>query len=376
MTTLSINVFDGNLNRLTVIDAIEHAEFEHKYENHGLLTVIMDASEANAGLFFNLSDEELRIITKTTEPQKGFIVECVEYTDDRQLEILIRAKSASSMTAWRIVEGQQRFTGTAEEVMRAFVTANCITPANPNRIIPRLVLGAVSGIDIKADEAYSDKWLDEILWEICRKYEVTFEILLNHQKKRFEFIVLKGLDRSTRQAANKRVIFAREFDNINRQTYIDDKSSYRTTAYVAGEGEGTARTVLKLKDSLKGYARREVFFDARDLQSKYTDENGNEITVPPTEYNKLLLQRGENRISEYIRVQSFASDIDLNSQFLFGKDYALGDIISMRNDRLNIIMHPRVMVARETYKRSGYDLKLEFGTAIPTFMEKIRRELK
>ncbi len=370
---MDLFIFDMQFNRIGIIDTYVDAEFVSKYHDHSQLILTVDASKTNADL---LLTEDLRIITKSTDIHRGYVINVAEYRDEEQLEIIIIAKSLSVMTSWRIIEGQQRYTGNVEDVLKNFVKANAIQPFNASRIIPDLVLGLNEGININVDEAFSNKDLDVALWEMCAKYDISYEILMNHDAKKYVFSTFMGIDRSTEQSINSNVIFAKAFDNVIMQSYVDDKSNYRSTAYVAGEGEADNRTVIKVNDGISGFNRREIFIDARDLQSTYKDDNDEEITLTPVEYQTLLNERGQNRLSEYQRIRTFESDIDLYSQFIFNEHYFLGDKVTNRNDELGVVTHSRVMTAKEIFDREGYHLSLEFGTSIPTLLDKIKRGAK
>lgn len=366
---MELYVFDFNFNRVGIVDDYVEIEFEHNYEKHSELILTVEASSRNAALL--LDDSKELILTKSTDIHRGYVINTSQFDDGDGSRIEIIATSLSVLMSRRIIERQQHYSGNVEDVIKAFVNANAVNPANHNRIMPNLALGVNQGIYIEADEAYTDKYLDIALWEICNKYDMSYEILMDHDNKKFVFSTFQGVDRTTEQSINDHVIFSKEFDNVTRQSYVDDKSGYKNMAYVAGEGEGDNRTIIKLNDNLTGYERREVFFDARDLQSEADD-----TTIPPSEYDTLLESRGEARLAEYQRVRSFESDIDLHSQFIFNKDYFLGDKVTNRDDGLGIVMHSRVVVARETYNRAGYDLKIEFGSSIPTLIDKLKREVK
>ncbi|BDH62303.1 hypothetical protein MTP04_24330 [Lysinibacillus sp. PLM2] len=373
MNSIELYVFDKDFNRLGIIDTYEEIYLESNYKKHSELHLTVDGTKENADL---LLSDDFRIITKSTDITRGYIVETPQYFDEAATQIEVIAYSLSYMLNWRIIRGQQYFKGNIEDVIKAFVNANAINPNDTNRIIPNLVLGVNDGINITADEAYNNRQLDEALWEICDKYEVSFEILMNHEAKKYVFSTYMGIDRTTEQSMNQPVIFAKAFDNVTKQSYVDDKSNYKSTAYVAGEGEGVERTVVKVNDSLSGFNRRELFVDARDLQSKYRQEDGTEVTIPQTEYHALLQERGQNRLADYQRIRTFESNIDLYSQFIFNEHYFLGDKVTTRNDDLGIVTHSRVVTAKETYTRDGYELALEFGTSIPTLLDKLKREVK
>lgn len=369
---LELYVFDINLNRIGIIDTFEELEVEQHYTKHSELYLQVEGTQENARL---LIGDDIRILVRSDDLNRGYIISVLDYEDSSKLNIDIIAMSMSIMMNWRTVEGQQRFSGNIEDVIKGFVNANCINPTNPKRKIPGLVLGANTGIDITTDEAFVGKELDVLLWELCEKHEVSFEILLDHENKQFVFVTYQGVDRSAIQSERSRVIFAKSFDNVVKQNYMDDISNLKTTAYIAGEGENIERVVALIGDEHEGFYRREVYFDARDLQSNY-NENGDEVTIPADEYMELLEKRGENRLVDYQHIRTFTSDIDFYTQFKYREHYFLGDRVSNRNDELGIINHARVVSVYETFNKDGYELKIDFGTAIPKLIDKLKREVK
>lgn len=377
MNEIELWVFDINLNRLGIIDDFEEAIFEKKFYTHSICELQLNGTPKNSELLLvtdNSLDKELRVIVRSDEPTKGYIVEVAQFTDEAKTTITVIAYSLSVILNWRLVTGQQRFKGALGTVLTSFVSYNCIT-TEPGRIMPNLILGTYAGLTTQVDEAYANKPVDEILFAIAEKYDVSYEIVINHTTKKFVFNLIKGTDRSALQSTNNRIIFAEEFENVLNQSYTDDKTNIRNVAYVAGEGEGTQREVVIINNAVTGWNRREIFIDARDLQSEF-DEDGETVTIPESEYIALLTERGNNKLQDYQRIQTFESGINTQAQFTFNEDYFLGDLVSNRNDRLNIIMHNRVVVAKETFNQQGYHLAIEFGTAIPTLTEKIKRDVK
>ena len=122
----------------------------------------------------------------------------------------------------------------------------------------------------------------------------------------------------------------------------------------------------------KGRKRREMFVDARDLQSSESDQT----KMSQTAYEALLIERAKNKQAEYERVQSFETDIVYDSQFTFGSDYFMGDLITIRNDEISVALHTRIVTAKEKYSKKGYELSTEFGSNVPTLLTKIKKAVK
>lgn len=370
---MELIVFDLELNQLGIIDDYIEQQFEiHYTKMSGLILTI-----TNSLAFVELLQED-RILVREDDLEHGFIVKNFEYIDDKQEEIRVIAPSINILLNDRIVLGQQTFTGVVETVIKSFVDVNAVNPKNINRIIPNLICAPNSGIDALTTEGARDVYLDDFCYEICNKYDMSWNLLIDHEHKNFIFTTWQGMDKSSEQAVNEPVAFSRELDNILNQQYIKDDLNHKTTAIVLGEGEGGSvnAKVIVVNDELSGFARKEVLIEAKDLNKIYQDKNGKEVILTEVEYESLLFERGKTRLVDYQQIRTFECEIDLYSQFVYRRDYKMGDRISIENDELGIVMHTRIISAVETYKKSGENLKLDFGSDVPTFLEKVRKAVK
>lgn len=360
-------VFDMDFNRLGIIDVFEEINISTYFQDHSNFIVRIDANPLHADLFLKGED---RIIVKSTDIYRGYFIETPIYTDEKSEYIELIGRSLSVMTAWRLIVGQQRFVGNIADAIYHFINLNAVNPSNKNRIIPNLVLGISDGIDIQVDETYTNFPLDVAIWELCKKYDIGFEILMNHKQKKYVAVVYQGVDRSANQNINPHIIFSKAFGNTLRQSYTDDQADYKSTAYVKGE----EREII-VNDNVSGFNRRELHVES-GITRTYRDENDNEITMSEVEFTNVINQAGQQSLAEYPRVQGFENEVDVMTQFVYNIDYFIGDRVTNRNDKLLMATHSRVVTAHETWSRSGYTLNLEFGTSIPTLINKLKREVK
>lgn len=370
---MELFIFDMHFTRKAILDVYESCDLTHKYDDHDTLHLIVNATERNKDIFVNR--EELLVLTTDIHPEKGYIISTVQYQDEDKLMIEINAESLSSMLGWRQIIGTQNFKGKVESVMKSYVNNNAVNPTDKNRVLPNLILEVDSGIDIDADELYTDYDLDKALWEICKKYEVSYEIIIDHINKKYIFRVFKGLDRSSAQNVNPKIIFSKKFDNVNKQSYLDDIGNMRSTAYVTG-GDNDSPTTVTVNNDKTGYDRREISVSATDIQPSFTGANGVEYTFTQDQIVNLLNERGLNTIAEYPRVRTFESTISNRSRYKYGIHFFLGDIVTNRNNDIGVITHSRVAQVVEKYSRSGYDIDIQFGTSIPTLIDRIKRKVK
>ena len=368
---MELEVFDLALNNIGLVDVYEECKIEINYHKHSELRVIVDASKENIELL-----KEDVILTKHNNLERGYIIKHVEFLDDNSSRLLIEAPSVNVILNDRLILGQQSNSGNIESVMKAFVNSNAVNPKNPKRIIPNLIIGENTGINIDVEETGLDEELDEYLYELAKKHDISWDILLDHYNKKFVFTTWQGIDRTTEQSINNHVMFSKELDNIIKQEYVTDNLHHKTTAVVAGEGEDVDRVRLTVNDELSGFDRKEIYVDARDLQRNYKDENDREVNLSSAEYENVLKERGRNTLTEYKPIRTFESEIDMYSQFEYGVDYFCGDKVTIENEDIGIVMHTRVMSAIELYDKNKDDLKLDFGSSIPSLIDSIKRMVK
>lgn len=368
---MELYVFDLELNLLGEISESKELIIERNYTKISKLVLRVASSQEMLELL-----QHDNILTTKTNTTYGYIIENFLYTDEAETEIEVHAYSLNWMLSWRTIERQQRYNGNLEDVVKAFVNSNCINPVNPNRIIPNLEVAPNTGINIITESTKTGTTVIDHAFELCNANEVSIDVLINHETKKFEVVTWQGMDRSTLQDTNPHVIFSKEFDNIINQKYVNSRTNYKTTAVVAGEGEGVNRQVAVINDNLSGFSRREAYIDARDIQSTYTDDNDNDIILTPSQYAGLLTKRGNEQLSNFEIIETFESEVDMYSQFIYGTDYGLGDKVSVRNDEIKKVLHTRVISATLTTNNEGTQLKINFGSTIPDPLDAIARKVR
>jgi len=365
---IELNVFDLNFNRIGEISEYVNLEIQKNYYTYSELQLRIVNTPDTLKIL-----QADNILTTTTNINYGYSIQHFEYNDDDS-EITIYAYSLNWLLTWRSILKQQTYYGNIEDAIKYYISTNAINPVNLYRIIPNLRLAENSGINTTVDTSKSGGEVSEYCFSLCETNEISFDVLMNHKDKKYEVYTWQGLDRSTLQDINPHIIFSKEFENVTSQNYIYNNVDYKNVAVVAGEGEDIDRTVAIANDSISGFARREVYIDARDIQSEYKDDDDNEVILTAAEYNDLLIARGNESLADYQPIETFESDI-VDEQFVFGADYGLGDKVSVRNDDIGRVLHTRVTKATITSNRNGVDIKTEFGSNIPTYSEKIVKKV-
>lgn len=262
--------------------------------------------------------------------------------------------------------------GSVETAARSLVTENAVDcPFDRGRNIPELAFGphantapvirdengAASQKQVTHDNllTYTDSLLEEYgLGAYCGLNELL----------QLSYTVFAGVDRSIdNTAGNAPVIFSQDFDNLLSSEYAYDETALKNTALIGGEGEGTARFHSVLKNAnVTGLDRREIFVDATGHSKTYTDDSGTSQTITDSEYDGQLKALGQQSVAGYSIVETFNGDIDLtNNSFVYGRDFFLGDIVTVQDVEIGLYINPRILEITEVQDENGYQISAVYG---------------
>ena len=272
--------------------------------------------------------------------------------------------------------------------MYNMVEHNFITPSAgyERRILPHLQLVEYAyeqDIGPVVTLQRTGKSVKDRLDEICEDYDVGYEVRYDSSLNKFVFEVLEHRDMTFDGPTSVPVIFDTETDDILESTYNYNIEAERNMALVVGESQDSTETEVRIRakvivgdDTLVGYNRKELYIDARDLQSESENESGTIDEMSDEEYEELLRNRGAVKLSENAVVQTLESNIRYyGSQYEFDKDYTIGDKVTIVERNLNIIQDAYITEVEHVYSDT-YELRLTIGTGVPTLYSKIKSMLQ
>ena len=338
------------------ISDYESLEIERNYYTYSKLTLRLPKNQENINLL-KLGN----MITTDKDKLYPYQIEHFSVIKEGKRDIIeVYGVSLNYILSNRTIIRQEVYSGNVEDVVKRFITSNAINSLDASRNIPGLILGANTGIagTIQASRTGGDLMTNS--FDLLKEVEATIDIVLSPNLQNFEVVTWKAPDRSILQNVNNHVIFSSEYDNVLNQSYYIDTLKYKNTTVVAGEGEGVLRTVATV-GSASGWDRREIYVDARDLQSTYQDENGTQQTLTPTEYEALLINRGIENNNNSDVVESFEATID-RVQYIVGRDYNIGDKITFFDNEINIVKNVRTVQITTTVDPTGVTDTPSFGT--------------
>ena len=116
--------------------------------------------------------------------------------------------------------------------------------------------------------------------------------------------------------------------------------------------------------------RREIYIDARDLQSDSDPDN----PLTPEEYTALLTNRGREKLAENQLVKSFSAVIrTIDPTYTLGEDFQLGDTITVVDGRMGVTADAVVQGVERAVGEDGESMVLTLGYSQPTIYDVLRK---
>lgn len=293
----------------------------------------------------------------------------------------VKGRTLEMLLTTRIIWGTYNCVSKhSSTAMYEIVDKQCVNPSDFYRKIPFLecaddeYLGKVVSFQKTGGEVYDS------LESIATDAELGFDVLFRPREKKLIFKVTEGVDRSVLPVSgdvSNLVIFSTDLEDILSSSYYTNDQDIKTLAYVAGEGSGAERRyIISGNSASKGLLRREMYVDARDLQSEIINEDGTTTKIVDDDYHDMLNDRGTQKLAECIAVESFEAKMRVTGdiQYRYGVDYTKGDNVIIQDTDLGVQVIARVTEVSENYD-DEYELVITFGYSYPTLIQKVKRKI-
>lgn len=365
---IELYIFNKDLELLGIIDEFEELLWERKYRAGANFILKLVPNKNNLNLI-----KTGNLICKKDDLKELMYIEYIEYTtnEEEKNNMLIKGISLTDrILKSRITLKRQIEKGTANHIMNRMLLKQTNESDNERRHIKKLVVNDDNSEQFKNTYEYNSiyKYLDEEFKSISKMDNCGFKIEVDLNNKQYIFKTYRGRDLS------KSVIFSRAFDNISTEEYINSEANYKNVCVIAGQGEEEKRDLLIYKDEdFEDFDRIELMIDARDIpQDK--EKNGDKETAITNgkEAIKLLTTRAKEKLEEKQIINNYTADI-INNNFKYKKDFDIGDIVSIRNDEINLLYSDTITEIYEEYKNGYLNIEIVFGTELITLQDKIKK---
>ena len=259
--------------------------------------------------------------------------------------------------------------GNVENAVRKVVNNNAIDcEFDSRRNIAVLALGDSANIPLTivsvnglpAEKQVSYKNLLTYTDGVLEEYGMSAKCILKGGKLRYT--VYAGADRSRgNSSGNIPVVFSKEYDNLTSSEYTYDESTEINVALIGGEGEGAGRFYSLIGEEVSGLQRREMYIDASSISKTYKDSNDVEQTYTDAEYKTMLDAEGRQEITPLVKTETFDGVLDVtNGNYIFGRDFFLGDIVTVENNYIGKYINVRICEVLECQDENGYTVEIKY----------------
>ena len=376
LKTVDIHIYrlddDGTFEPLGVINEYTSLIWPDKHNGYTTFELTAPVTRENRDLI-----KKERIIWCGGDNAARIEIIGVDTDDNGQKVYKVKGRTLEMLLTTRIVLGTYNQANTcASTIMYDIVDKNCVNPVDKSRVITFLecaedeYLGKQISFQKTGSEVY------DALESISNDAELGFDILFRPKEKKLIFKVTQGVDRSNIHTQGA-VVFSTDLQDVLKSSYYTNDQDVKTVAYVAGEGDGANRSSVVSGDATtKGFARREMYVDARDLQSEIQDEDGNTTTISTTDYQNMLTNRGVEKLAECVAVETFEAEMRVvgDVQYVYGVDYNKGDKILIQDTDIGVQVVATISEVSENYD-DEYELDITFGYSYPTLIQKVKRQI-
>lgn len=246
----------------------------------------------------------------------------------RSMEAILLDRVAKDSTSTLTVSPQWTITNPPATVARKIFHDICVTGIlNAGDVIPGVVEGTFMTastipepldpitINIKPTTVY-----DAVATQICAQWELGLRFLRQDSTGQIYFDIYAGSDRTSGQTSLTPVIFSPQLDNLQNTKELTTIDKSKNVAYVFSPDGFEMVYAFGVDPTIDGLERRVLVVDATDITTASVP------SVPDA-----LIQRGNEQLSATRTSQLFDGEISQNSQYVYGRDYNMGDLVEMQN---------------------------------------------
>ena len=374
---MKIIVMDSDFTNLAVLDSFDSLIWTERYWECGDFELVVGATKENIDLY-----KQDRYIW-LDDSDEVMIIEDIEITTDVETgnTMRITGRSLTSILDRRVAYDATISGGNVSDQIKSVLNGNCIHASDTKRNFPNLVYRAPENFDPNSYSGSLNVAVGENIYEriqkFCQQLRLGFHIFNDPENDgTFVFQLYSGIDRSYDQTDNPYVVFSPDFNSLSNSNAKFTNSSKKNAIYIKGSGtnaSGNSTTVTttyeNANENVTGYERRETSMEVSDVTMRVKNPDYDpDAEDPGEEYFDRdpgaivddLKGRGEQELAKLGSTTEFDGSTDQNGQFIYRRDYNIGDIIQVKNV-FGFEFKTRIVEYIRSYDDSGF-------TAYPSFV--------
>lgn len=355
--TYDVLIYNDNWELQAVVDNYESLVWTDKAKECGDFELYMYYDPdlwkmIKLGTFLRIQDSEHTMMVGKRDLKDTF---------EDAPRMIFTGKSMEYIIARRVVYKQIDVTETPGNIINKLLDENCIDgpylqqffpdPINPDkkyRGITGLYRDKSNWGQELGDTEISKQYLGQNIYEAVSDLVKTYSspmcyIFVHHtDDNKWRWRLGTGVDHGWNQGSNEWVTFSSDFNNLKSSEFVQDNDKYANAFYITGAdpGDGKPRVTIPIERTnddtpqgglISGMKRIEKWIDGSNVKLK--DDNNKD--VPYQQYVNELLSYGHTSMREYVTETSFMGDVDPNIQWVYMRDYYIGDIVNVVDDMGN-----------------------------------------
>ena len=333
---MDVIVLDQNFNQIAVIDYCASVIWTERYCANGDLELYLPADSESLNYL-----KANNLVMRPDKPESLMVIKTLTLSTDAEGGdyITVTGVGIAEYLGRRIVWEQTTLTGKPVEIAVELVRLNAVNPLDGARKVPNLEIGVYPDQTAEITKQSTGTNLLDAIVELLEGYELGFRVVYRNEKLIFE--IYKG--------SRVPVYFSYEFDNIITSEYIADVSIFKNVCMVQVGTDIRDRAVV---GDAEGLNRFEMFADGDSLSGDIISED---------EFKNIMEQYGRETLEGNKATEEFEATVDPIGNFVFGKDYCLGDIVGFENE-YGIRQIARITEVIECWDENGYSCNPTFSS--------------
>lgn len=337
---MELYTLDSLLRRNTVVDQYESLIWTERFASTGDFELVIPSSTATRNLFGQGQ------LLAMNESNRVMQVESVADADDSEGRSLLtvtgpsledvlddRGSRPADSVLVKNADGtlQWEFKDTPTAIARAIFKAICVDGNySPYDVIPFITTGNLYPPDTLPEIDQSITYDVDIagsvlkaIEDLASKYGFGYRLTRNLDTSQLFFNIYTGSDRTTNQTNLPPVIFSPKLGNMTDTSYLTTSTGMKNTA-VCIRPDGTTLIVYGngADVNVSGFDRRVIMVDASGVDS----------TLKGDALDAAVAQKGMEALASARSMQGVDGSISQYSQYKYGIDYNLGDLVQQQND--------------------------------------------
>lgn len=329
---MEVYILDGLYRRQSVVDRFESLIWTERFSAYGNFELVLHSTLENRNRFKEgvrlALNESYRVMTiETIEDSTDSDGRMILKVQGRSLESILDSRLARGTMGDLTANPKWILTGTPTVIANKIFHDICVTGIlNVGDVIPGIIEASIFPPDtiIPPTESITyeidPRTVYSALKDICDLFHLGFRLIRNFDTTQLYFDVYTGSDRTTHQSTLPAVVFSPGLDNLQNTTELSSILTYKNVAYVISPVGSEVVYALDVEPTTNGFARQVLIVKADDIK----DED-------PAIATAKMIQKGTEELGKNRRFAAFDGELNRNSQYKYGRDYNLGDLVQLKN---------------------------------------------